>query len=240
MRTSPINRLTGRAPRVDERLLLGVLRLWRRSPVLAATGFASVAIAAGVLAGLWVDHAETAAPVTRGDSPTQRQVSSVVRPDALPPGVVQAGFDVLAGFPFEAPGYLPDGKTPEMIATANRQIPETVRALDGQRVRVCGFLLSSDFSQGRTREFLVLRDHMLCCFGQRPAGHEWIVVKVPPPGVEITQNVPMYVIGTLHVGAVVQNGFFSQLYTLDGESVQPAPDSAITINPLLNPISKKP
>ena len=70
----------------------------------------------------------------------------------------------------------------------------------------------------------------------QPAGNEWVVVKVPPPGVAIQQDVPMDVIGTLHVGAVAPDGFFSQIYTLDGESVRPAP--ADPYDPLFNLPSK--
>lgn len=182
--------------------------------------FAGASLAGGYLITRWLDQERNA---VSGFTPVAMSEAAQAIADPLPEGCVRADFDILAGFAFQAPKILPDQQPESFEAEANRQIPESVRALDGKRVRVRGFLLSLGISKGLTREFLVMRSQMLCCYGRSPADNEWIVVKLPLPGLAIQQDEPMDVIGTLHVGAVTQGGVFSQLYTLDGESVQPAP-----------------
>ena len=214
------------SPRSNARLSFGAWTMWRALRYVqkhrwaCSFVFAGASLAGGYLITRWLDQERK--PVGESTLVSTNEAAQEAA-DPLPEGCVRADFNVLAGFSFQAPQFNPDQKPGSFEAEANRQIPESVRALDGKRVRVRGFLISSDFTKGLTRECLVLRSQMFCCYGRRPADNEWVVVKLPPPGLAIQQDEPMDVIGTLHVGAVTHGGFLSQLYTLDGESIHPAP-----------------
>ncbi len=134
-------------------------------------------------------------------------------------GYVRVGFDVLGGFEFTAP------TDPAETAAAGRPsaltpLPAQVRGLDGQKVRVRGYMLPLKMEGPRTTEFLLLASSMLCCYGVVPAMNQWIVVRTPE-GVEPLQDVPLEFQGTLHVKERFEHGMLSAIYQLDGENRRP-------------------
>jgi hypothetical protein len=94
-----------------------------------------------------------------------------------------------------------------------------VRALDGKRVAVTGFMLPVKIENGLAKEFLLIRSPMMCCYGVTPATNEWVVVKMKGKGVAPTMDVPLNFYGTLHVGVVIEEKMFAGLYELDGEKI---------------------
>lgn len=100
-------------------------------------------------------------------------------------------------------------------------IPPTVRALEGKRVCISGYMLplSMDDHSSLVKEFLIIRSPMVCCYGVAPKPTEWVVVKMKDKGIADTMDVPMTFYGTLHVGQIYEDGAFAGLYRLDGEKV---------------------
>jgi hypothetical protein len=95
-----------------------------------------------------------------------------------------------------------------------------VRALDGRRVCILGYMLPVALDgKGRATQFLIIRSPLVCCFGVAPAPNEWVVVTMAAGGAEAVQDVPLRFYGTLHVGESFDNGVFTGLYRLDGEKV---------------------
>ena len=123
-------------------------------------------------------------------------------------------FGHLASFPFALPEEGAAGVPPP-----ENPIPAAVRALDGQRVRLGGYMLPVRMEQGRVQEFLLIRSPMVCCFGSTPAPNEWVVVKMAGPGVAQQMDLPLHFYGTLHVGEIRESGVFEGLYRLDCEKV---------------------
>ena len=129
-------------------------------------------------------------------------------------GFWRVGFEHLASFTFTAPtdpAAIPPGSV--------EKIPANVRALDGKRVCVSGYMLPLKMENGLVREFLLIRSPMVSCYGVVPAPNEWVVVKMKGKPTVTMMAVPLNFYGTLHIGAVYENEMFSGLYALEGEKV---------------------
>ena len=137
----------------------------------------------------------------------------------LPPGYERLGFDVLSGFPYEVTRELAE-RTNNMAATSVggwATIPAAVRALDGHRVAIRGFLLPVRMNAGLAFEFLLLRNQNMCCYGSVPKINEWITVQAKGEGIKPIMDQPVTVIGKLHVGEIREQGFLVGLYRLDAD-----------------------
>ena len=50
--------------------------------------------------------------------------------------------------------------------------------------------------------------------------NDFVIVRLPEGKGKLMVDTPIFVYGTLKVGAVVENGFLSGVYQLDGESMK--------------------
>jgi hypothetical protein len=99
------------------------------------------------------------------------------------------------------------------------RVPKKVQALDGQKVRITGFMLPMHLKDGLVTDFLLIRSQLTCCFGVPPAPNEWVVVSMVGSGVQQQMDTPIQAFGKLHVGAMFENHAFSGLYRLECEKV---------------------
>jgi hypothetical protein len=129
--------------------------------------------------------------------------------------VLDVDFAHLACFDFTPP------EDPALQRTGERKrIPWEVVALDGQLVRIRGYMMPTrQTEEGRALECVIVRNTMVCCYGQTPASNEWVLVKVREPGAVVLENVPLYFYGRLHVGEIYENGAFAGLYRLECDRV---------------------
>jgi len=128
------------------------------------------------------------------------------------------GFEVLASFPY----VLPDPVAPGALEKAKAgQIPAQVAALNGARAVVSGFMVPVNFSEGRVRQFILVRNQLSCCFGVTPAMNEFVLVTMGGDGVPPLLDAPVSVLGTLKVGETYEDGLLVGIYQLAGESLVP-------------------
>jgi hypothetical protein len=138
-------------------------------------------------------------------------------------GYYPASFALLASFPFNPPEPDPNAKPGTPPPSAARQIPPAVKALDGQRVVVTGFMLPVKMERGLVTEILLLRDQQACCYGATPQINEFVVVKMTKGGVKAVMDTPVEFYGTLSVKEIFEDGFLANIYTLDAEMMRAAP-----------------
>ncbi|MDB6116190.1 MAG: hypothetical protein JWQ62_3135 [Lacunisphaera sp.] len=131
-----------------------------------------------------------------------------------PDGSWNVSFGQLASYKLEAP---PTGTVAKPGSV--ERIPEPLRKLDGQRVRLSGFMLPVKVEGGLATEFLIVRNPLVCCYGMMPAPNEWVCVKAPGKGVPMQMDTPLQFSGTLHVGEIYENDFFVGVYRLDADNV---------------------
>lgn len=108
-------------------------------------------------------------------------------------------------------------------AKGDKQIPEEIRALDGQAVAVPGFMLpASGLKDGKTNDFLLVRVLPSCFFCRIPNVTEWISCKtVNKKRLPFHNNKPVLIKGTFDVGArYVDGDYLESIYRIEVESVE--------------------
>jgi hypothetical protein len=170
---------------------------WRRR-------VAWLALAAALRAG--AGAAETPAP------PPPRSIT-VGSETAL-----DVGFEHLASFPYVVTDA-GTGATPAQIEGARRrdQVPPVVRALDGKRVTLSGYMLPLQMEKGRAKKFVLMRDVSTCCFGATPNMNDYVVVTMKGEGVPAVPDIPTAFLGVLHIGERYEGGYLVSLYDFDAE-----------------------
>ena len=134
--------------------------------------------------------------------------------------VKEVGFEHLASFPYTIVDAGTGANADQIAAAAKRpQVPEGVRALDQARVALTGFMLPVQMEGGRARKFILMRDVSTCCYGATPNMNDYVVVTMKDAGVKAVQDVPIVVVGTLHVGERYENGYLVSLYELEGKKL---------------------
>ncbi len=129
---------------------------------------------------------------------------------------VTVGFDKLSAFKYDVPEDSPDAKD---VADPDKQIPDTVKAFDGKRVALKGFMLPLKVEQGLVTELLIMRDQSMCCYGTVPKINEWVSVKMTSKGVKPVMDQAVTMQGKLKVGAIRENGYLVGIYEMAGESM---------------------
>ncbi|HZV35187.1 MAG TPA: DUF3299 domain-containing protein [Verrucomicrobiae bacterium] len=149
--------------------------------------------------------------------------ASTKKDDSSAIDYLAVGFDKLASYNFEVDNSPATNVTPA-TDKANDQIPARVKSLDNKKVSIRGFMLPLKVSKGVVTEFLIMKDQSLCCYGSVPKITEWVSVKTPAEhGVKSIMDEPVNIEGTLHVGAMRENGYLIGIYHMDGDKLI-APD----------------
>lgn len=98
-------------------------------------------------------------------------------------------------------------------------LPPSVKALDGNRVRIEGYMLPTQLEDGKAKECLILANQLACCYGQAPRFCEFIVARVKGAAVPALQDRPLVFEGTLKIADVYEGGAWMSLYAMELDSV---------------------
>lgn len=133
-------------------------------------------------------------------------------------GYLKLGFEQLASYTFNPPPFDPAADPKATPPTGEEQIPPAVKAWNGKKAVITGYMVPVKMEKGLVTEFLLMRNTMACCFGTVPNLNEWVVVRMKK-GVAPLMDVPVAFFGQLKVGAMFENGYMTGLYELDGEKM---------------------
>ncbi len=98
---------------------------------------------------------------------------------------------------------------------AERHFPDWLRNLDGQRIRVRGFMYPP-FEETGIEMFLLARDNQICCFGRNPKIYDIMPVTMRDgQTTNYIQNRPFDVVGTFHIRPEQDGNELYQLYLID-------------------------
>ncbi len=102
---------------------------------------------------------------------------------------------------------------------ALKHFPSWLKALDGQRVRLRGFMYPT-FQATGIDQFVLARDNQICCFGRNPKVYDLVSVQMRD-GVttDYIQNRPFDVIGILRIDLLTEGGEPMGLYWLEDSVV---------------------
>ncbi len=145
----------------------------------------------------------------------------------LPPGVTVDANGVIKGIDrTTAPGTKPlEWET--LRATLYSQavglsdLPEGVRAVDGQRVTMVGFLQPL-YEFEDIHQFALVGSHWSCCFGQSPGINGVVNVTLAEgrPGLPNTME-PLRVVGTFRAKETKEEGWLISIFSIDDAEVEP-------------------
>jgi len=133
-----------------------------------------------------------------------------------PPGLADhedLTFDKLASYQYEVQDVKEGAALPE-------QIPASVKALDGRKIAIRGFMIPYRNDGDQVSEFILLRNQGLCCFGIVPRMNEWIHVRMAPGEfAPYATDVPLTVFGELEIGEAYENKVLMSLYRMESTCV---------------------
>jgi hypothetical protein len=120
----------------------------------------------------------------------------------VPPGYTALSWKTLGGFEY----------------TEGMKLPDEVRALNGQKVAIAGYMMTIEEVEN-IHEFLLVEAFWSCCFGTPPTINQVVLIHIEGArGVEYTSS-PVLILGTLEVGAKIEDGFETSVYRLNATSV---------------------
>jgi hypothetical protein len=99
-------------------------------------------------------------------------------------------------------------------------LTDEVKKLDGQRIRIRGYILPS-YQQAGIKQFVLVRDNMECCFGPGALLHDCILVEMRAPATAEFTVRPVSVVGTFTIREIKgPDGNYLAIYHLDGNQVK--------------------
>jgi hypothetical protein len=177
-----------------------------------------------------VEHPNAALEEVPATQPTTAPAPQSAAPPAPAPGNIASktddgkihtiSFQFLSSFTYGPK----DGDTivtnEDKAAPANDSIPDKIKALNGKRVGIQGFMIPLGIEAGKTKEFIVMAAIPGCFFCQPPQLNEFIVVTMKDgKAVEYKQGSPVLVVGKLAVGEERDGGEVTSIYRMEGEQV---------------------
>ena len=134
-------------------------------------------------------------------------------------------FATLAAFPLKVDWRV--NPTNSAFDTLRREgeIPATVKAFHGKKVSVQGYVKPLKQDASGMTEFLLMRDHALCCQTNIPQINEWVHVRVNGRSVPFAHERQFVVRGILHVGEWRDAGNVVSVYRLAGDEISVAAES---------------
>lgn len=129
---------------------------------------------------------------------------------------------LLGSFRYEYPDptYLESEEDPSKLKLKD-QFPPNLKALHGKKVSIMGYIMPIDVDEEwRVKTLTLVRDQMVCCFGNVPEINEWVYVRLKTPQrADQLIDVPVIVFGTLEVGEEIKFGTLANVYRIEADRV---------------------
>lgn len=106
------------------------------------------------------------------------------------------------------------------VETFNEQIPDKVRELDNKQIEIRGYMMPTELEGKNVRSFVLVVSQNVCCYGATPDINEYIVVRMTGKPALLLENMPIRVVGKLHVGDIYDNGYWTGIYALECSEVK--------------------
>ena len=130
------------------------------------------------------------------------------------------GFDKLGAFPIQTRWEMTDPVRIKGTQIMKNEVPPSIKALDGEKVAVQGFMMPVKLENGLVKEFFLMKNQASCCYGIPMQANEMLTVHMTGAAVKCTMDQPLTVCGKLHVSETHnENGSLNSIYRLDGDKM---------------------
>ena len=152
---------------------------------------------------------------------TASVTNSIIVPHApqIENGYLRLPFDVLSGFKYDTYEVLDEVHGGRPLTKSDDVIPPHVKAYDGRKVLVEGYIMPLRLKKGLVTEFLLFRDQAACCFGDKAKMNHYMRVKVTDKGFEPGSMMTHKVWGTLAVGEIYVQDYLTGIYQMTADRV---------------------
>lgn len=106
------------------------------------------------------------------------------------------------------------------VETFNDQIPDKIRELDGKTVEIRGYMMPTELEGKNVRSFVLVVSQNVCCYGATPDINEYIIVRMTGKPALLLENMPIRIVGRLHVGDIYDNGYWTGIYAMECSDVK--------------------
>jgi hypothetical protein len=98
-------------------------------------------------------------------------------------------------------------------------LTDGIKSLDGQRIRIRGYILPTPQQHG-IKQFVLVRDNQECCFGQGAALYDCVFVEMKKGSTADFTIRPIAVEGIFNIREFEVDGKQLAIYQMDGESAR--------------------
>jgi hypothetical protein len=160
------------------------------------------------------------------NSPQVASITSVTNSTAVPhatrieDGYLHLPFDVLSGFKYDTYEVLDEVHGGRPLTKSDDVIPSHIKAYDGRKVLIEGYIMPLRLKKGLVTEFLLFRDQAACCFGDKAKMNHYMRVKVTDKGFEPGSMMTHKVRGTLAVGEIYVQDYLTGIYQMTADRVE--------------------
>jgi len=170
-------------------------------------------------------HAESRSnPTTNAIPPSRQPVVVTATNDAVTTDYQPVSFETLAAYAIKVDWLV--NPTNSAFDSLRREgiIPDSIKALHGRKVTLQGYLKPLQHDASGMKEFLLMRNHALCCQTNVPQINEWVHVRMKGPSLPYAHERQFTVRGVLQVGETLGAGNVVSVYRLTGDEVSVAPE----------------
>lgn len=110
---------------------------------------------------------------------------------------------------------------PEDYADEAIEWPARIRALDGEKVALTGYMIALLWEGTSVPQFMLVRDLMACCFGGSPQPDEWCDVTMQGEAAGYWGYVPVVTRGIFRLAGIADEaGYAAGAYSIEGHDVR--------------------
>lgn len=135
-------------------------------------------------------------------------------------GYLRLSFDELSGFKYDTYEVLDEVNGGRPLTKSDDVIPPHVKAYDGRKVLVEGYIMPLRIKKGLVTEFLMFRDQAACCFGDKAKMNHYMRVKLAGKGFEPGSTMTHKVWGTIGVGEIYVQNYLTGIYQMTADRVE--------------------
>ena len=124
-------------------------------------------------------------------------------------------FNDLGAFYYYAPE---PGAKPDRELLKDNKIPDRIKALNGEKVALNGFMMPVDQDAEGSKEFVLNGSYDMCGFGGPVDINQWVMVNYTGAGRVPYTHLPMTVFGELEVGEEYRDGYLFSIYRMKAKA----------------------
>jgi hypothetical protein len=115
--------------------------------------------------------------------------------------------------------YTPEpGEKPDRELLKDNKIPDRIKALNGKKVALNGFMMPVDQDAEGVKEFVLNGSYDMCGFGGPVSINQWVMVDYTGAGRVPYTHLPMTVFGELEVGEEYRDGYLFSIYRMKAKA----------------------